>query len=106
MLDAVFGGQLQQTIRCTRCHQISVSLEPFFVLSLPIRAEAIKSTPTVYHPTTTAKRGHNNNNKKVEEEEKKKKKELAAAAKQKEELQQPQQNGLHQQNGELMNDEK
>uniref|UniRef100_A0A915DEW4 ubiquitinyl hydrolase 1 n=1 Tax=Ditylenchus dipsaci TaxID=166011 RepID=A0A915DEW4_9BILA len=36
ILDAVFGGVLQQTIVCSKCHHVSVTFEPFLDLSLPL----------------------------------------------------------------------
>jgi hypothetical protein len=55
VLDAVFGGKLQQTIYCCRCHHISVCLEPFFDLSLPLHyQEETVSGPIIYFPSTAA----------------------------------------------------
>uniref|UniRef100_A0A183CBU2 Ubiquitin carboxyl-terminal hydrolase n=1 Tax=Globodera pallida TaxID=36090 RepID=A0A183CBU2_GLOPA len=40
MLDTIYSGTLQQTITCGRCNNVSVALEPFFDLSLPVKAAA------------------------------------------------------------------
>lgn len=40
VVDAIYGGMLQQTIKCERCAHVSMALEPFFDLSLPIKTAA------------------------------------------------------------------
>ncbi|CAJ0581804.1 unnamed protein product, partial [Mesorhabditis spiculigera] len=39
LLDSIFGGRLQQTIRCSKCGHISQQPESFLDLSLPVPSE-------------------------------------------------------------------
>ncbi|XP_051162590.1 ubiquitin carboxyl-terminal hydrolase 2-like isoform X3 [Leptopilina boulardi] len=47
----VFVGQLRSSLRCTSCDHVSVTLDPFWDLSLPIPSTAVKLSQCLEHFT-------------------------------------------------------
>ncbi|GMT31358.1 hypothetical protein PFISCL1PPCAC_22655, partial [Pristionchus fissidentatus] len=45
LLDAVFGGRLLQTIRCSKCHHVSERYENFYDLSVPLTGGVMGGRP-------------------------------------------------------------
>ncbi|GMT05144.1 hypothetical protein PENTCL1PPCAC_27318, partial [Pristionchus entomophagus] len=57
LLDAVFGGRLLQTIRCSKCHHVSERYENMYDLSVPLtgsgRTRTTGGAPVSYQPPST-----------------------------------------------------
>lgn len=53
MVVDVFVGQLRSSLHCTSCHHVSVTLDPFWDLSLPIptRSSTVKLSQCLEHFT-------------------------------------------------------
>jgi hypothetical protein len=55
-VHAVFGGELASAVRCLHCGTESITLEPFFDLSLPIDPPLLVAPPSAAPPSARRKR--------------------------------------------------